>query len=161
MISLLISSLIAIAVSGFMVGNEIAVSAFVHPKLWTLSNPTHLQAVQPLARVYGAVMPFWYAATLLSSIWLTYHLYGLGNAIPFQLALGSSILWLLSIVYTLWGPAPINSRVAQWDIANPPADWQQQRRRWDRLHRWRVIGLIVAFMLVTLAGLLGVAHSGV
>ena len=144
-----------------MVGNEIAVGAFVHPTLWTLSNQTHLQAVQPLARVYGTVMPFWYIATLLSSIWLTYQLYGLGIATPFQLALGASILWLLSILYTLWGPAPINAQVAQWTVASPPADWLQQRRRWDKLHRWRVIGLVVAFVLVTLAGLLGMAHSGI
>jgi Domain of unknown function (DUF1772) len=161
MILLLISSLTAIGIAGFMVGNEIAVGVFVHPKLWTLSNQTHLQAVQPLAQVYGAVMPFWYAGTLLSSIVLTYQLYGLGNAVSFQLGLGASILWLLSILYTLWGPAPINAQVAEWNVAIPPADWLQQRRRWDRLHQWRVVGLIIAFVLITLAGLLGMAYSGV
>lgn len=155
MTSLLLLSLIAISTAGLMVGNEIAVGVFVHPKLWTLDGATHLRAAQPLARIYGAVMPFWYAATLLTSAGLAYRLHDLPAPEPFRLALAASVLWLLSILYTLWGPAPINSRVAKWDLTNPPADWQTQRRRWDRLHGRRVVGLVVAFALTTLAGLLG------
>lgn len=154
MTTLLIVSLIAIGLAGLMVGNEIAVGVFVHPKLWNLDDATHLRAVQPLARVYGSVMPFWYAATLLTSALLTYLLYGMPVAEPFWLALASSVLWLLSILYTLWGPAPINSRVASWNLSSPPADWKTQRRRWDRLHIWRVLCLIVALGLIMLAGLL-------
>lgn len=156
---LLILSLLTVAVAGLMVGNEIAVGLFVHPKLWTLDPATHLRAAQPLARVYGAVMPFWYAATLLASILLTYQFYGLPRPEPFRLAVSASGLWLLSIVYTLWGPAPINSRVAKWDLTNPPTDWQIQRRRWDQLHGWRVLGLVVAFVLLTLASFLGLVAA--
>ena len=154
MTSALLLSTIAIVVSGLMVGNEIAVGFFVHPTLWTFDKPTHLRAVQPLAQLYGAVMPFWYGATLLTSAWLAYYLYTPALTPAFRLASASSLLWGLSIMYTLLGPAPINSRVAQWDLNNPPADWQQQRRRWDQLHRWRVVGLLLGFVLITLAGLL-------
>lgn len=157
MTTLLISAFIAITISGWMVGNEIAVGVFVHPKLWTLTNSTHLQAVQPLARIYGTVMPFWYAATLLTSLLLTYQLHRLPAAVPFRLALTASILWFLSIVYTLLGLAPINSRVAEWDLNNPPIDWQAQRQRWDTMHQWRVVCLVIAFM--TLAGLLGLVNG--
>jgi hypothetical protein len=158
MTSLLIFTFVALIVSGWMVGNEIAVGVFVHPKLWTLPAATHLQAVQPLARIYGTVMPFWYAATLLTSLLLTYQLYSLPTDEPFRLALTASILWLLSIVYTLWGLAPINSRVAKWDVNHPPIDWQEERQRWDTRHQWRVAGLVIAFALLTLAGLLGLAN---
>lgn len=154
MISMLLLMIITLTVSGLMVGNEIAVGLFVHPKLWTMDETTHLRVVQPLARIYGAIMPFWYGITLLTSALLTYQLYGLLANIPFQFALFASLLWLLSILYTLWGPAPINSRVAKWNLDNPPADWQLQRRRWDKLHQWRLAGLLIAFILITIASLL-------
>ena len=154
MTSVLFVSTIAIVVSGLMVGNEIAVGFFVHPKLWTLDEATHLRAVQPLAQLYGAFMPFWYGATLLTSAMLTYQLYTPSITLAFQLGLVASLLWGLSIIYTLIGPAPINSRVAQWNLDQPPTDWQVQRRRWDQLHQWRVVGLSIAFILITLAGLM-------
>ena len=56
MTSLLILALIAIGTAGLMVGNEIAVGVFVHPKLWTLDNATHLRAAQPLARIFGGLL---------------------------------------------------------------------------------------------------------
>jgi hypothetical protein len=158
MTSLLLCTLIAIIISGLMVGNEIAVGLFVHPKLWTLPAATHLQAAQPLARIYGAVMPFWYVATLLISVLLTYQFHNLPTAEPFRLALIASLLWALSIGYTLWGLVPINSQIAKWDLSHPPADWQAQRQLWDTRHRWRVAGLVLAFVLLTLAGLLGLAN---
>ena len=136
-----------------MVGNEIAVGVFVHPRLWTLGGPTHLQAVQPLARVYGAVMPFWYGATLLTSAWLTYQFHTLPASLPFQLGFAASMGWLFMILYTIWGLAPINSQVGKWDSTNPPVDWQVQRRLWDRRHGWRIAGLVVSFVLLVLAGL--------
>ena len=86
MTSLLICTFVAMTLSGWMVGNEITVGVFVHPKLWTLPPATHLQAVQPLARIYGTVMPFWYAATLLVSLLLTYQLHSLPTHNPFRLA---------------------------------------------------------------------------
>ncbi|MBC8152677.1 MAG: hypothetical protein H7Z72_07180 [Bacteroidetes bacterium] len=73
-------------------------------------------------------MPFWYAATLLNSALVAYRLYGLPASESFRLSLAASGLWLPSILYTLWGPAPINRRVAEWDLNNPPADWRAQGR---------------------------------
>jgi hypothetical protein len=36
---------------------------------------------------------------------------------------------------------PINNRLK----SNPPPDWKTYRRRWDLLHRWRVVLLTIAF----------------
>ena len=35
---------ISLAVASIMVGNEVAVSAFVHPVLWRMEERTHAQA---------------------------------------------------------------------------------------------------------------------
>ena len=40
---------------------------------------------------------------------------------------------------------PINNRIASWAEVTPPADWKTFRRRWDVLHRWRVVLLTTAF----------------
>lgn len=157
MTSILLLALLAVIVGGLLVGNEIAVGWFVHPKLWTLDDSSHLRAAQPLARVYGKVMPFWYALALLTFGGLAYALRKIADATPFWLAVAGAALWLLTIVYTLLGPAPINSRVANWNVTNPPADWQAQRRRWDYLHRFRVIAIVLALLLITMAALSGVA----
>lgn len=47
-----------------MVGNELAVSVFVHPSLNRLDDTTHAPVAQSLARIYGKVMPFWYRARI-------------------------------------------------------------------------------------------------
>ena len=94
MTTLLISIAVAINLSGWMVGNEIAVGVFVHPKLWTLSRDTHLQAVEPITMIYGVVMPFWYAATLASSLFVSYQLYREANGTASLLALIASGPWL-------------------------------------------------------------------
>lgn len=147
----LILPIITLAISGFMVGNEIAVGFFVHPKLWTLDVSSHLKAVQPLAKVYGKVMPFWYALTLLLTIGIAIQANSLLNNLPFKLAIAASIVWALTIMYTLIGPAPINSKVAKWDINNYPSNWQELRRKWDTLHQWRIAFLIIAFLITSYA----------
>src|SRR5204862_3418728 len=95
-----IIELVAIVIAATMVGNELAVAIFVHPKLSALDDATHLQTVQPLAAVLGVVMAFWYALTLLGSLAIAFF------ARPFVapgnvLALIAVVLLALIIVYTV------------------------------------------------------------
>lgn len=144
---------VAIGISGLMVGNELAVSAFVHPQLWKLDDKTHTASVQSLARIYGAFMPFWYALVLLLTVVLTYTLYP-DRSTPFWLAVTSMMLWFISIVFTLIGPVRINNEVIHWDLEALPKNWQARRKRWDQLHAFRVFILTVAFICLILACLM-------
>ena len=58
----------AVVVAGLMVCAELAVAALVHPTLWRVPDGVHAAATFALARVFGRVMPFWYAGTLLLTI---------------------------------------------------------------------------------------------
>ena len=52
---------VSIVIAGLMVGNELAIAAFVHPTLDRLPDDVHLPASIALARLLGMFMPFWYA----------------------------------------------------------------------------------------------------
>jgi hypothetical protein len=141
----------ALAVSGFLVGNEIAVGAFVHPQLWKLDDAVHVRAAQVIARIYGALAPFWYATTLLLNITVTWSLYRSDPSVGFWLAATAALIWLCVIVWTLLALAPVNAEVANWNLNDLPAEWQQRRVLWDRRHRLRVFVIGLAFLLLTVA----------
>jgi len=154
----LVSSLtlytIAILASGLMVGNELAVSVFVHPRLRALDDRSHAAAAQALARVYGAVMPFWYAAVLLLTAWIAATMRPVWST-PAWLAVASATLWLCAIVFSLLGPVRINNEVIGWDLQALPTDWKARRQRWDQLHAIRVFLLLGALICLVAACLMG------
>jgi uncharacterized membrane protein len=135
----------AIIVAGLMVGSELAVAAFVHPTLDKLPDDVHLPAANALARVQGRFMPFWYILVFLLTlavVVIQWHQFG---RLPVWIAT-SAVLWMLAILYSVTALVPINNRLK----SNPPPDWKTYRRRWDLLHRWRVVLLTIAlaFLIV-------------
>jgi uncharacterized membrane protein len=146
-------NVMAIIIAGLMVGNELAVAAFVHPSLDRLPDAVHVPVANALARVLGKVMPFWYAlATLLTLAGglMQWHQSG---RMPVCMAVSTG-LWVLAIVYSVTALVPINSRIASWEKVTPPADWKTFRGKWDRLHRWRVLLLTTAFAFL-IVGVIG------
>ena len=92
-------------------------------------------------------MPFWYALTLLLTVVegaIHWHTTG---RLPIWIV-ASAVLWMLVIVCTITILVPINNRIASWEKFTPPADWKLYRSRWDLLHRWRVVVLATAFVLL-------------
>jgi len=137
-------NVVAIMVAGLMVGSELAVAAFVHPTLDRLPDNVHLPVASALARVQGRFMPFWYIFVFLltlSEVLVQWHQY---SRLPVWLA-ASVVLWALAIVHSINALVPINNRIASWEKVSPPANWKTFRRRWDLLHRWRVVLLAIAF----------------
>jgi hypothetical protein len=138
-----------------MMGNEVAV-AIVHAALRRLPDAAHVPVAVALARVYGRVMPFWYAGTLLLTIGIVVVFpWGVGSWV----VVGAAVLFAATIALAAIVLAPINSRVAAWDVESLPPDWLNERRRWDRLHRLRVV-LLIAGWTALVAGVLMLYRGG-
>ena len=140
-------NVMAILVAGLMVGCELSIAAFIHPTLDMLPDNVHQPAASAIARVMGTVMPFWYALTFLLTLAEVVIRWHQSGRLPIWIVT-SSVLWMLAILYTITTLVPINNRIASWEKSTPPPDWKLFRRRWDMLHRWRVVLLTIAFVLL-------------
>ena len=132
-----------------LLGNEFSIGVFVHPALARTDHERFLPAIQVFAALFGRVMPFWMAATLI----LHLALLGLSWHWPAQstvLLTAATLLWVAIIIFSLLGPVPINNRVIAWDLRQLPTDWREQRQRWDRLHAARVVLIALAFLALVL-----------
>jgi uncharacterized membrane protein len=133
-------NVVAIIVAGLMVGCELAIAAFVHPTLDKLPDDVHLPAASALARVLGRFMPFWYILVFLLTLAEVVIQWHQSGRLPIWIAT-SAVLWMLASLYSVTALVPINNVIK----STPPPDWKTYRRRWDLLHRWRVVLLTIAF----------------
>jgi uncharacterized membrane protein len=139
--------LLALLISGLMVGVEFCVAAFVNPILSRLPIEAQLAGRSDGARVLGRIMPFWYFSTLALTL-LSAWKHGFDLRIT-----SAAVLWAVAILVSITYLVPINNRISSWSPADPPADWKIQQRHWDRGHQLRVAVLTVAEILL-LSGVL-------
>lgn len=84
---------------------------------------------------------------VLVAVWAIagWHHHGTG------LVVTAAALLILSVVMSVLLLVPINNRGKTWTADSLPADWKQQRNRWDRYHYVRVAVIIAAFVLLVAA----------
>jgi uncharacterized membrane protein len=135
-----------IALAGLMTGNELAVSAFFNPAIWQLENGPQARGLSLLARSLGRVMPVWYSACLaLLALESFLH----RHQIAFIPLLAATLIWVSVIVYTVSMLVPINNRIASLSSSAPASFWKPDHRKWDSLHRVRVLLLGIALLVLT------------
>jgi len=119
-----------------MVGNELAVAAFIHPQLQRLPSKAHAQTAAPVAAILGRVMPLWYGLALALILGAAYEHRPISNG-PGLLIVSAAALWAATIILTITALVPINNRIAKMNTDHPYEGWLQDRIRWDRLHQIR------------------------
>lgn len=137
--------IITITSAGLLVGNELAVSAFVNPAVWRLDRGPQVQAASILARSLGRAMPVWYGlclALLALEAFLHRHQTTLAALLT------AAAIWVGVIIFTIGMLVPINNRIASLNTAAPAPGWERDHRKWDALHRIRILLLIVAFLIL-------------
>jgi hypothetical protein len=138
--------IVAVVVTGLLVGVEASVMFVMNPIFDGLPDDAAVLARAHGGRMLGRLMPFWYiGATLLIA--------GTALVTPEAAALAwtSVALMLLSVVMSVALLVPINNRSKEWTPDTLPADWREQKDRWNRLHLVRVVVIVAAFVLVTVA----------
>lgn len=136
---------VAVVLTGSLVGVEFGVVAFTGPIIDRLPDAAYRQARSDGSRLLGRVMPFWYAAASASLIALAV------TALD-VLIVAALVLMAAVMVLTLAVLVPINNRVGAWqsaaDVSRELAD------TWDRWHWLRVALLAVLLILVVLSAVL-------
>jgi uncharacterized membrane protein len=137
--------IVAITAAGLMVGNELTVSLFINPVMRQLDPVAQAKSLSLFARLLGKAMPGWYAGCLVLLIAETV----LRRTEPaFLPLLAATIFWAAIIVFTILFLVPINNRIASLNNSNQYAQWIDEHRRWERLHRVRILSLLIAFVLL-------------
>jgi hypothetical protein len=137
---------ITITLAGLMVGNELALSAFVNPAVWQLESGPQAQGLSILARLLGRVMSVWYGlclALLAQESFLHRH-----QALLLPL-LTATLIWAGVVLFTIGMLVPINNRIASLNTAAPEPGWKHDHRKWDSLRRVRILLLAVAVFFLT------------
>lgn len=138
-------NIITITSAGLMVGTELSMSALVNPALRRLESGPQAQAFSVLARSLGRAMPVWYClcmALLALESFLHFHQITLA---PLLIA---AALWVGAIVLSISALVPINNRIASLNTAVLAPGWERDHRKWDALHRVRILLLILALLIV-------------
>jgi uncharacterized membrane protein len=137
---------ITIALAGLMVGNELAVSAFVNPAVRQLESGPQAQGLSLLARSLGRAMPVWYGLCLgLLALESFLH----RHQAALVILLTATLIWAGVIVFTIAMLVPINNRIASLNTAALAPDWKQDHKKWDSLHRIRILLLAIAVLALT------------
>jgi len=148
---------ITVSLAGLMVGTELAVAAFFNPAARRLKSTPQAQALSVLASSLGRVMPIWYG--------LCFALLGLETFLHRRQAafiplLAATLIWAALIIFSISVLVPINNRIVSLNKSAPntatntlaPASgWQQDHKKWDSLHRVRVVLLVVALLTLIYA----------
>jgi hypothetical protein len=76
-----------------------------------------------------------------------------GVAWPFGLTLAALLAAVTGMAIAIKGNVPLNRQMNRWSPADPPADWEQVRDHWLRVHSLRGAAEMVGFVLLLTAAL--------
>ena len=141
-------NIITITSAGLMAGNELAVSVFVNPALRRLDSGPQAQALSLFARSLGRAMPVWYGlclALLALESFLRRHQTTLAPLLT------AVVIWAGAIILSIAVLVPINNRIASLNTTAPAPGWEREHRKWEMLHRVRILLLVAAVVVLTSA----------
>jgi hypothetical protein len=135
-------AIVALVLTGPLVGVELGVAAFTNPLVSKLPDEAYRAFRSGGSRLLGALMPFWYVGTLVVLI---------AGAVLTRdvLAISAVALMGVALLLTVTVLVPINNRIGAW---RSTADVNRDLAgRWDRLH-WVRVGVLVAMFVVLTIG---------
>jgi uncharacterized membrane protein len=139
---------VVLLLTGFTAGAEFGSYAFVHPVVRRLPPARMIAFEQGLLLTFGrafpVLMPLTGALLIVHAVWAG------GEGGPSLWRWLAVAAWAIATVTTLAVNVPINTATGKWDPQNPPAGWQDLRRRWDLFQAVRAWLLLIAFALLSL-----------
>jgi hypothetical protein len=138
-------AIVALLLSGPLVGVEFGVAAFTNPLVSRLPDDAYRAFRSGGGQLLGALMPFWYIGTLVVLI---------TDAVLTRdvLAIVAVALMAVAVLLSVTVLVPINNRVGAWQSADDVD--RDLAGRWDRLH-WVRVALLFAMFVALGIGVVG------
>lgn len=133
---------------GLLAGEEFIVRWGIQPAMTALPDDAHLRTRIALVRSLRVVVPMLMIPAVLASVAVLV-VVGADDGLGWRIA-GMAAL-VVFVLASFLGTVPINIGVNDWDPTDPPADWRQTVRRWERIDVLRSSAAGVAFVLFTIA----------
>jgi hypothetical protein len=135
-------AIVALVLTGPLVGVELGVAAFTNPLASKLPDDAYRVFRSGGSRLLGALMPFWYIGTfavLIAGAVLSRNVL----AIVAVALMGAALLLTVTVL------VPINNRIGAWRSDNEVN--RDLASRWDRLH-WVRVAMLAALFVVLAVG---------
>lgn len=143
-----IIAVLQLALAGLLAGEEFVVCYGVHPALATLSERSHVETRVALVKRLKVVVPAIMVPTVIVAIVLLLVAWS-EPGLVWRVA--GAVALVAFVLFSFLGTVPINIKVNDWDVENPPADWQRLVSRWARLDVFRSSAAILSFVLFAVA----------
>jgi uncharacterized membrane protein len=144
----LISVICSALVAGMFYGPWAALSR----SMKTFTPEVFLAIVDRMNRNMAPVMTVLMPAALLAMIPVLLGSYGTRPRI-FSFYAAAFVLFLIAVGVTVSVELPIVKEIVTWTVATLPADWQQRRDRWVRVHVIRVVAGLASLVLLVIAAI--------
>jgi hypothetical protein len=135
--------IVALVVTGPLVGIELGVAAVVGPLAAKLPDDGFRTVRSGGSRWLGALMPFWYITAMALLVAMNV-VHSSGPAIAAVVVMAAALLLTVTIL------VPINNRVGQWRTVGDVD--RGLTSRWDAFHWLRVAMLAVVLVLLAISG---------
>ena len=145
---------VGVILAGLLAGEELIVRWGVQPALAAMSDRAHVEARIALVKRLKVVVPMLMIPTVLAAILALILAAGEPGAAA---RWAGSVLLLAFVLFSFLGTVPINMKVNDWDPDDPPADWRDVVRRWERIDVFRSTSAILAFIFFAIGLGLSVA----
>jgi len=134
---------VVVFLAGILAGEEFIVRYGIHPALRNLDDRAHVNARIALVLILRFVVPSVMIPTLLAVVaMLVFDGDGAGATFRWAGAAAFGAYLLISFLVT----GPLNAKVEKWQADNPPANWKDVVRRWQRIDVLRSTAAIFAFL---------------
>lgn len=147
---IVIPYILLITSTALLMGSEFSIAFLIHPSLSAKDHKGFIPAIQVFSKLFGKLMPFWMAGTLSAHLLLAWYVWN-SHRHAAMFTLYAAAVWAVIIVFSVALPVPINRRVGLWNPSDLPANWESERKLWDRYNSIRVVLIGMAFILLLVA----------
>ena len=146
--------ILSLVIVGSVAGAELGSWYCVQPVVSQLAYASYVAMEKGMLRTFGRAMPILMPLGAVLTGALT-AVSGDERNVVLWLRFAATLCMAGAVVTTLFVIVPINSRTAHWQLTENRDEWERMRLRWRRFQGVRSALFMLAFVLLTIAAVVG------